>query len=177
MPRPVELARWVPDDNSGVRFIVQERMIPRILSSAKLVDIATFAAAFDRDTVQQSAESLMYWVRGHMIYTPDPPDEEFIRWPTVLMAEIRQLGTAVGDCDDYVMLYAALTVARQIPTRIVLIARHDVDDGAGQHQFDHIYTEVEIEDNVWVPVDPTGDVAFGWEHEPVYRKEKFDVVA
>ena len=177
-PRPVEMARWIPDDNSGVRYAVQERMIPRIVQSAQYADIVTFANAFQRETQAQEAEALLYWVRGHMLYTPDPPGEEYIRWPTVLMAEIRSQRRAVGDCDDYVMLYATLTVARHIPTSIILIAREPLNDGAGEYQFDHIYTGLAIGPrDEMVPVDPTGDVAMGWEYERVYLKEVYPINA
>jgi hypothetical protein len=174
MPRPVEITRWVPDDNSGIRLIVQEHMIPRIRDSIHLSHIALFVNAFQRQTQQQEAEALFYWVRGHMLYTPDPPDEELIKWPSVLMDEIRRLGRALGDCDDYVMLLATFTLCRGIPTRLVVIARQPLDDGAGQHQLDHIYLSLNL-DGEWTPVDPTGEVAFGWEYEPVYRREEFDV--
>lgn len=177
MPRQVEIVRWVPDDNSGIRLIVQERMIPRIRESAYLPSIALFANPFERAQPQQTVEALLYWVRGHMIYTPDPPDEELIKWPSVLLDEIRRHGQALGDCDDYVMLFATLVHARGIPIRLVTIARKLVDDGAGQPQLDHIFTRVFI-DGEWIGVDPTGDVALGWEHGqhyPVYHEEVADV--
>jgi hypothetical protein len=56
----------------------------------------------------------------------------------------------------------------------VLIARQPLDDGAGQHQLDHIYLSLNL-DGEWTPVDPTGEVAFGWEYDSVYRREEFDV--
>lgn len=178
MPRPVELTRWVPDDNNGVRIIVREHMIPRIVQSAQYADIVTFANAFQRETQAQEAEALLYWVRGHMLYTPDPPGEEYIKWPTVLMNEIRTLGRAVGDCDEYVMLYGTLTVARHIPTSLVVIAREPLDDGAGEYQFDHIYTALAVGPREeLVPVDPSGDVAMGWEYERVYNKEVYPINA
>lgn len=175
MARPVDLTRWVPDDNSGVRKIVREHMIPAMVAASRHADIVTFANAFVRETQQQEAEALLYWTRGHMVYTPDPPNEELIKWPSVLMNEIRVHGQALGDCDDYVMLYATLLLARGIETRIVLIARQAVDDGSGQYQFDHIYVEALLDDE-WTPIDPTSDqVALGWEHHPAYRKEAFDI--
>ena len=177
MARPVEITRWVPDDNSGIREIVTQRMIPRIRESAGQSHVYLFANPFERAQPEQSLSALLYWVRGHMIYTPDPPDEELIKWPSVLLDEIRRHGQALGDCDDYVMLFAALAVALGFQVRLVVIARKNVDDGAGQAQLDHIYTRVFV-DGAWLGVDPTGDVALGWEHGqhyPIYREEVYDV--
>lgn len=175
MPRPVEITCWLPDDNAGIRLIVEERMIPRILASVQLPHLALFANSFERQTREQEAVELFYWVRGHMVYTPDPPDEEVIKWPSVLMDEIWRLGHAVGDCGSYVMLYATLLAIRRIPTRLVTIARQPVGDGAGEAQFDHIYTRVNLIGSEWTPADPTGTVAFGWEYDPVYHLEEYDI--
>jgi transglutaminase-like putative cysteine protease len=177
MARPVEITRWVPDDNAGIRMIVAESMIPRIRESIHLPSVYLFTNPFERAQPEQTISALLYWVRGHMIYTPDPPNEELIKWPSVLLDEIRRHGQALGDCDDYVMLFATFALSRGFAVRLVTIARKEVDDGAGQMQLDHIYTRVLI-DGEWIAVDPTGDVALGWEHGqhyPVYREEVVDV--
>jgi transglutaminase-like putative cysteine protease len=177
MARPVEMTSWIGDDNDAIRELVKNRMIPRIRNAAQAPQVREWARInFAHTTQAEEAERILYWVRRHMIYTPDPPDVEHVKWPSALFDEIRRLGHATGDCDDYVMLYAAITSARDIPTRLVIAARHPVVDGTGEYQFDHIYTRVQLDSGQdWTPVDPSSEGALGWETPERYLTEAFDV--
>lgn len=177
MPRPVEMTSWIGDDNDAIRDLVKNRMIPRIRDAAQNRLVQTWARInFGQSNQKNEAENILYWVRRSMIYTPDPPDVEHVKWPSALFDEIRRLGHATGDCDDYVMLYATVTAARNIPTQLRVAARHPVVDGTGEYQFDHIYTRVKPDyGQDWIPVDPSSEGALGWETPERYLTEDFDV--
>jgi hypothetical protein len=170
------MTSWIGDDNHAIRELVKDRMIPRIRDAGANRGVREWARVnFGQDTQAHEAELILYWVRRHMIYTPDPPDVEHVKWPSALFDEIRRLGHATGDCDDYVMLYASITTARDIPTRLVITARHPVVDGTGEYQFDHIYTRVRPDSGQdWIPVDPSSEGAMGWETTERYLTEDFD---
>ena len=174
MSHPVEMTSWIGDNNADLRLLVTQRMIPVIQRSSVMLKDWT-RIQFGGFSQQKEAENMLYWVRRHMLYTPDPPDIEHIKWPSVMLSEIGRLGHSVGDCDDYVMLYATLVRSREIPTRIVLTAREPVLDGAGEYQFDHIYTRVRVDWQNWITVDPSSEGAMGWETNPRYLTEDFDV--
>ncbi len=176
MPRPVEMTSWIGDDNDAIRDLVKQRMIPRIRDAGRSQQVREWARInFGNMSQAAEAEHILYWVRRNMVYTPDPPNVEHVKWPSALFDEIRRLGHATGDCDDYVMLYATLTVARDIPTRLTIAARHPVVDGTGEYQFDHIYTRVQLDAGDWRPVDPSSEGALGWETPERYLTEDFDV--
>jgi hypothetical protein len=176
MPRPIEMTSWIGDDNNAIRELVKDRMVPRIRDAGHARTVREWARInFGQGTQVEEAESILYWVRRHMVYTPDPPEVEHVKWPSALFDEIRRLGHATGDCDDYVMLYAAITAARDIPTRLTITARHPVVDGTGEYQFDHIYTRVKPDAGDWIPVDPSSEGAMGWETSERYLTEDFDV--
>jgi transglutaminase-like putative cysteine protease len=176
MAQPVEMTSWIGDDNDAIRELVRDRMIPRIKDAAESRTVREWARInFAQVTQAEEAESILYWVRRHMLYTPDPPDIEHVKWPSALFDEIRRLGHATGDCDDYVMLYAAITRARDIPTQLRITARKPVVDGTGEYQFDHIYTRVKPDyGGAWIPVDPSSEGAMGWETTERYLTEDFD---
>lgn len=174
MAQRVEVRWLVGDDNNAVRWIVRERMVPRLHDARPLLERwvgDTFVAPTDARTV----ENILYWVRGNMLFTEDPPGEELIKSPMALLDEIFTIRHGLGDCDDYVMLFGGLVLAATIPLRLVLVARHPELDTRGEYRIDHIYTEVRMDKGDWTPVDPTGTAAIGWEQTPYYLKETFDV--
>lgn len=173
MARQIETTWLVGDDNHAVRWIVAERMVPRI--KVARIALLPFARTFASDTQEETVSRMLYWVRGHMVYVDDPPNEEFIKSPMVLLNEILTLGKAVGDCDDYVMIFGGLVHAADVPLRLTLMARKPVFDLNGEYQIDHIYTHARLDGSDWIPIDPTGTAAIGWEQTPAYLKESYDV--
>jgi len=75
------------------------------------------------------------WIQQHLAYVGDHVLIEEIRTPARLLLEIddRGRGGAMGDCDDFVILEAALVSAIGIPSRIVTTSTRD--DG----EFNHTY--------------------------------------
>lgn len=176
MPNPVEMVSWIGDDNNAIRDLVRNRMVPRIRDAADHPAVQQWSKIqFGHEDQEREAEAMLYWVRRHMTYTPDPVDIEHIKWPSALFYEINRLGSATGDCDDYVMLYATLTASRGIPTQVRIAARHQVVDATGEYQFDHIYVRVKLNSGqAWTVVDPSSEGALGWE-VATYNTEDFDV--
>jgi len=87
------------------------------------------------------------WVQEHLAYVGDHVLIEEIRAPAQLLLEIRDRGNAMGDCDDFIILEAALDVAIGIPVRICTSSTRD--DG----EFDHTYLIVDTTDGA-VVADP-----------------------
>ncbi len=174
MAQHVEVRWLVGDDNDAVRWIVQQRMIPRLHTAR--VHMVQWARMFASSTQEETVTRMLYWVRGHMLFTDDPPGEELIKSPLALMQEIAMLQRAVGDCDDYVMLFGGLVHAADVPLRLTVMARKPVLDITGnEYQIDHVYTHVRMDNTDWIPIDPTGTAAIGWEQTPHYLKESYDV--
>ena len=63
----------------------------------------------DNDSAQQAA-TLAQFVRRALVYQTDPVNSEYIQSPDVLLLAIATSpsGTAAGDCDDHVVLFASL---------------------------------------------------------------------
>lgn len=51
---------------------------------------------------------LAQFVRRALVYVCDPINSEFVQTPDVLLCLINRDGSAAGDCDDHVLLFAAL---------------------------------------------------------------------
>jgi len=82
------------------------------------------------------------WVLRHLTYVYDGQasdsvlalDEE-IRSPEYLLHRIYQFGTAEGDCDDFVILLAALLIGSGTRVRFVLTSARD------DQEFDHVFLQ------------------------------------
>lgn len=116
------------------------------------------------------ARSIFEWVRAHMLYTPDVNTGLIIeecRSPGYTLHEIGILGAAIGDCDDYVILLAALLYRLGYRVRMVAVSTHE------DRLLDHVYLQAQIEGE-WTTLDGIVDFPFGWEvpsHEVTNRVE------
>ncbi len=105
----------------------------------------------DGDSDVCYAKALFLFVQRNIQYVPDPMFTEYIQHP------YETLRTRTGDCDDYAVLFASLSRAVGIPTRIVMTSTH---------MFDKIYLDdaprYYKDSDGWIFVDPTcSDCAFG----------------
>jgi hypothetical protein len=92
------------------------------------------------------------WVKKHLRYVKDPLWYEFVTYPETLAFERND-----GDCDDHVVLEAALLGALGIPTRFVVYAFKNAA------QFAHVAMHANV-DNKWMPLDPiVKNQPAGWE--------------
>jgi hypothetical protein len=142
--------RWIeiPDGQPG-SWMTLERMASMIRAGDPVVDVqaARMAAA--------PPEVLFEWVRSHMLYTPDFNNGnviEEIKTPGYLLREIGVFGHALGDCDDYVVLLAALWFRLGYRVALVAISRH------ADQLLDHVYLTVD-----GVSADGIVPYPFGWE--------------
>lgn len=113
------------------------------------------------------------WGRSHMLYTPDRNDSDIldeIRTPGYLLKEIDTFGAALGDCDDYVVLYGAILYRLGFPVTLEAISRED------DEILDHIYLSTMV-DGQRIALDGIVDFPFGWEvpDEEVTRRESLTV--
>jgi hypothetical protein len=101
-------------------------------------------------------ESALYFVRGHMHYLEHPPDEQQLITPDALLylMGVAPDHRAVGDCVSYTVLLGSLL----LPRRLRLVVRSKREDLI----YDHVYLRVFMHRG-WVPIDPSGEAAIGWE--------------
>lgn len=110
-------------------------------------------------TNAEQAAAIFEWVRSHMTYTPDFNDDltiEEIRRPGYLLIEIGRLGTALGDCDDYVVLLGALYRRLGYPVTLIAISRSE------DRILDHVYLAVDTDEGRFT-ADGIVPEPFGWE--------------
>lgn len=109
--------------------------------------------------------AIYQWVMAHMSYIIDGEGtdsvfaaEEEIRAPNYLVNLIYQHGIAEGDCDDFVILLAALLLASGSPVRwIVTSARDD-------REFDHVFIQAWTGTG-WITMDGIHGAPLDW-HVP-----------
>jgi hypothetical protein len=95
----------------------------------------------ERDKLAE-ARAVSEFVRRHVRYTNE--GIETLKTPRLMIDEIREKGKAVGDCDDHVILWAALHKVLGNPVRFRVISQRP-------DQFaNHIYGEVYIPRHGWV---------------------------
>jgi len=102
------------------------------------------------------------WALHHLTYGYDGElsdsvlaMEEEIRSPEYLLHRIYQFGIAEGDCDDFVILLAALLLASGTPVRLILSsARND-------QEFDHVFLQA-WSGTGWITLDGIHGAAMGW---------------
>ncbi len=142
--RVVEL----PDGWAGTHLTVREaqRLVDESLTDPLVVTTAQHLVRNlpERDQWAE-AQAISRYVREHIRYTNE--GIETIKSPRRLLEEIRKYGRAVGDCDDHVILWAALHKALGHPVRFTVVSQRP--DGAASH----IYGETYIRGRGWVADD------------------------
>lgn len=111
------------------------------------------------DDPLELARLVFEWVRAKMLYTPDRNDSDIldeIREPGYLLREIDAYGAALGDCDDYVVLYGAVYTRLGYPFTLEAISRHE------DEMLDHVYGSILV-NGVRIAVDGIVEFPFGWE--------------
>jgi len=161
LPQARDWYHEIDDGNVGsVQTLALMRQM--ILASDPIVDQAvTDILSQTPEDVDPAAlaRSIFEWVRSHMLYTPDLNNGvviEEVRTPGYLLFEIDRLGAAIGDCDDYVILYGGLFTRLGYTARMVAISREP------DQLFDHVYIQLQI-NGEWVTLDGIVDFPFGWE--------------
>lgn len=104
---------WMPiaDGEPGIRQIVANLnaakdhygSLPAIRSAA----LAITGPKIDDDDAG-NVQKLAAFVRSSVVYVKDPINSELTQTPDVVLLDIHNTGTARGDCDDHVLLFASL---------------------------------------------------------------------
>lgn len=135
---------------------------PRIRNLA--VQIIRDANVDERDKTGE-AVAIHNYVMGHLRYVKDPLWYEFVTHPETLAFE-----RADGDCDDHVVLEAALLAAVGIPSRFVVYAFK------GAPSWQHVALHAQIAPRVWMPLDPiVKDKPAGWEAPDATNRKVYGV--
>lgn len=148
----------VPDGEAG-SIATLHRMAALIRTPDPWVDDFTDILSQASDDPMELARLVFEWVRSKMLYTPDRSDSDIldeIREPGYLLREIDTYGSALGDCDDYVVLYGALYHRLGYPFMLEAISRHE------DEMLDHVYGSILV-NGVRIAVDGIVDFPFGWE--------------
>ena len=77
------------------------------LPAIRAAALAIASSTIDDDQVGQ-VNRLAAFVRTALVYVRDPLNLEFVQTPDLLLLAIDGDGSATGDCDDHVLLFAAL---------------------------------------------------------------------
>jgi len=106
-------------------------------------------------STRERIHSILEYVRGWLIYAPDPPGTERIASAAALACVQPGLCLRLSDCDDCVVLTGSLLGSAGIPVRIV-----KQDYGSGHQQ--HVLLEA-FDDGagVWLYADPSTDMPLG----------------
>ncbi len=135
------------------------RMAELIRQPDPVVDDFTDILSAASDDPIQNVRTLYEWVRAKMLYTPDFNNGiiiEEIRTPGYLLHEIVTFGSALGDCDDYVVLYGAVLYRMGFPVTLEAVSTHP------DQQLDHVYLSTMVE-GPRIPLDGIVQEPFGWE--------------
>ena len=110
-------------------------------------------------------EAVHAFVKKHLRYVKDPLWYEFVTFPETLAFERND-----GDCDDHVVLEAALLGALGIPTRFVVYAFN------GAANFGHVAMQALEANGKWLPLDPiVKDKPAGWEVPDATKRHVYGV--
>lgn len=106
-----------------------------------------------KDYVSEIA-AIYYYVLNHTRYANDPRTVELVRRPERIVAELIRGKTPSLDCDDLVVLQAALLLSLGREVRIVTIAFRKTQY-RGEVQYSHVYLQVkEPSSGKWIVLDP-----------------------
>ena len=124
------LSAWTPlaPGDAGIRTVLRRLValkdyygrLPEIRAAALVIA----GSGVDHDEMGHVAR-LFSWVQRKLVYVSDPFNAELIVTPDVLLVEIDRDGSASGDCDDHVLLYAALAESLGIRTTPVAVKTPD----------------------------------------------------
>lgn len=151
-----EIDEGIPGSMQTLALMRQMILAPDPIVDRGVTDILSQTESF---TPRETAQAIFEWVRSHMLYTPDVNNGlviEELRTPGYTLFEIYKLGAAIGDCDDYVILYGAIYHRLGFPFRMIAISRYP------DQLLDHVYGQIQI-DGEWVTVDGIVEYPFGWE--------------
>jgi hypothetical protein len=156
--RFIEIPEGIPGslmtlNRMGAMIRAQDAVVDHFVSG--LLDLADMQNLEPR----QLAALVFEWVRSRMLYLPDRGDNDLIeeiRTPGYLLQEIDRYTNAVGDCDDYVVLYGAIYSRLGWPVTLVAVSTHD------DKLLDHVYLAIG-RDVERISVDGIVGDPFGWE--------------
>lgn len=98
--------------------------------------------------------AIYYYVIRNTRYANDPRTVELVRRPERIVAEIQSGKVPSLDCDDLVVLQAALLLSLGREVQVVTIAFRNVQH-QGQIQYSHVYLQAkEPNTSRWVVLDP-----------------------
>lgn len=149
---------YIPEGYEG-SVATLRRMAEMIVAPDPVVDDFADILAQVSDDPVQVVKTFFEWVRAKMLYTPDFNNGvviEEIRTPGYLLHEITALGAALGDCDDYVVLYGAVFHRMGFPVTLEAVSTHP------DRQLDHVYCSVMV-NGQRIPLDGIVPEPFGWE--------------
>ncbi len=98
----------------------------------------------ERDKLAE-VQAISNYVRGKVRYTNE--GVETLKSPRLMMNEIKKYGKAVGDCDDHVILWAAMHRALGNPVRFKVVSQKRDRTGG------HVYGEVYARGTGWIADD------------------------
>jgi transglutaminase-like putative cysteine protease len=125
---------------------IREFTVNRVLCSPK-----------DNDT-QRNIRDVLWFVRTHLKYVPDPDGAEYVVSPVRLLQQLLAGQPPKGDCDDHVLLLNSMLLSIGIPAKVVGVSLYD------QSRFDHVISSV-YTGNRWEDMDPCAKEGF----TPQYR--------
>lgn len=129
----------------AMRRIVRESLtIPAVRQTA--VNIAGREAPGQLPPI---VSALGAWARGAFHFMRDPYGVETLHRPEWQLAQLRERGKILVDCDDAAIMVAALGESIGIPARFVAVAFFD-----RRADFSHVWTEL-YDGNGWRIIDPT----------------------
>jgi hypothetical protein len=153
----------IPGGASGVR--VKASRIRGLVEDAKRTEsFRNFACRLVQDIPAREwraeVERVADFVRRRVRYTRDPWGVELFTHPARLLQDALD-GKAAEDCDGFVILASALLESIGYQTRYRMGALDD------PRRYVHIWLEVMIPGEGWVPLELTRDVPLG--HDPTAR--------
>jgi len=112
-------------------------------------------------------EAVFAWIKRNVTFQNDPPQDELLIDPRVLLALPR--GQRKGDCDDFTMLGAAMLATLGFTSRIVTIKADQRDPT----RWSHVYLEVELPDGRRMAFDASHGLEVGWEAPDNYGLQRW----
>lgn len=118
---------------------------------AKAISIVRAAKVPENDKLGEII-AIHEWVKKHLRYVHDPNFYELLTYPETLLER------ADGDCDDHVILEAALLASIGFSTRFITLRRNPSKTTIPEHVFMAVYIDQE-----WMYLDPiVKDKPAGW---------------
>lgn len=151
-------AETIPDGDPGIDRTLRtmQRHIDRGSGSPEVIRLAQGIAKSvpSRDEDAQ-ASVLLQWVRGHTHYVHDPVGKELVKDPAYMLRELAETGKIASDCDDQVVLLAALLRAIGIEAEPVVVS-------GDSSTYSHVLLRYRSPKLGWTTLDPITKNAAGW---------------